>query len=205
LALAAVLAPRLAFSGGGGHSAGPAAASLPLVGTTAVGAIPLPTVTTTAAPAEPTTTTVPATPPAVPTTIAPSGGTAPATTTSLPAAAGPELPSADGGAVDLVLVGVHDGRDGPPRSRFFDGERVGWHYRVTNVGDEYLWGVFVYLELYGRISCEQRRLEVGESADCWAETTAWAGRNDAEAWVTAWTAVRMVTDRQSHHILAIAR
>ncbi len=99
--------------------------------------------------------------------------------------------------MSLAVVGLHDGRYGPPRSAFFAGDAIGWHFRVTNTGAEYLWGVFVYLEGYGPVACEARRLEAGAATDCWAETVAAPDENAGEAWVTAWTSLRMVTDRLS--------
>ncbi len=184
IALVAIIAPRLAASGGGGSTESTVATSLP--GGSGAG---LATTTSSTEPPAATTTT--------------STTSAPATTTTLPAVI-PGEGTADTGAVDLVLVGLHAGRYGPQRWGFFPGDTIGWHFRVTNTGGEYLWGVFVYLELYGPVTCSARRLDVGESADCWAETTAVAGGNEAEAWATAWTDTRMVTDRLSHRVAAVA-
>jgi hypothetical protein len=197
LALGAVIGPRLASSGGGGsRDSGLAAASLP--GGTNTSSL----ITSTTRPEGAETTS-----PAAATSTAVSVGTTSTTTvpTASPSTTAPiVVPTvADTGAVELALVGVHAGRYGPERSDFVAGDTIGWHFRVTNAGGEYLWGVFVYLELNGRVSCSARRLDVGESADCWAETTAAFGSNDAEAWVTAWTDTRMVTDRVSHWIEAI--
>lgn len=181
LALVAVVGPRLASSGGGGA---PSSTSLP--------SGPEPEATTTSgSPAEPTVTAAPAT-----TSTSPAASS---TTTTL--APGPTATVPDQGEVDLTLAGLHAGTYGPSQSGFFAGDTIGWHFRVTNRGNEYLWGVFVYLELYGPVACGARRLAVGESTDCWAETTAMAGANEADAWVTAWTALRMVTDRLSHRVL----
>lgn len=185
VALAAVIGPRLAFSGGGIDPA--AAASLrvdvtPVVDTTRPGLPSAPAIST--VPATTTTTTA-----------------APSTATTIPV---PVTPAVDDGAVKLTLVGRHAGRYGPERVGFFAGETIGWHFRVTNSGEEYLWGVFVYLELSGPVACTSRRLAVGTSTDCWAETTALAPRSTAEAWVTAWTEVRMVSDRGSHRVVITA-
>lgn len=184
VALAAVIGPRLAFSGGG---IDPAAASLP------VDATPVVDTTRPGLPSALTTSTVPA--PTTTTTAAPS------TATTIPV---PVTPAVDNGAVKLTLAGRHAGRYGPERVGFFAGETIGWHFRVTNSGEEYLWGVFVYLELSGPVACTSRRLAVGTSTDCWAETTALAPRSTAEAWVTAWTEVRMVSDRVSHRVVITA-
>ena len=81
--------------------------------------------------------------------------------------------SPDSGAVDLALVGVHAGRYGPERSGFFAGDTIGWHFRVTNSGGRVpLGGLRLPGAATGRSLCSARRLDVGESADCWAETTA---------------------------------
>jgi hypothetical protein len=185
VALTAIVAPRLASSSGGG-SAGTSTTSSTTSSTTT---------STTAAPA------AASLPPAglSATTTAPPAGTttAPGTTTT---AAAPGLPS-DDAQVRLYLVGTRAAAGGPERSNFVDGEVIGWHFRVSNTGEEYLWGVYVYLELYGRVACEDRRLEPGASTDCRAETTAWAGVNEAVAWVTAWTSRRMLFDELSYRYL----
>jgi hypothetical protein len=192
LALAAVIGPRLLSSGddapanaAGSLSAAAAAASDPS------GPAVLPPSTTTSIAAT-TTTTSTTLPPATTTTLAP-----PPTTTTLPAA-DPGDVAADGGAVELTLLGLHSGLYGPSRSPYFAGGLIGWHFQVANTGDEHLWGVFVYLETYGPISCDARRLDVGESTDCWAETMALEGNNTAVAWVTAWTRAHMVSNWLSH-------
>ena len=190
LAFGAVIGPRLASSGGGGSSdsSSTAAASLPAATTTSapITSTSLPAAVTTTFPTVATTTTFPAASP----------------TTTAPLVVPPEDP--DTGAVELALIGVHAGRYGAEQSGFVAGNTIGWHLRVTNAGGEYLWGVFVYLETYGEVVCSERRLDVGESADCWAETTALAGSNEAEGPVTAWTDTRMVTDRISHRVAAVA-
>ncbi|MFH1330296.1 MAG: hypothetical protein ABIJ48_06590 [Actinomycetota bacterium] len=176
VALAAVIGPRLASSGGGGSTVATAAAWVPAEATPA---------------ATPTWPTVPA----ARLTTAP-----PVTTTTAPAVVFPVTPVEDGGAVDLALAGTHAGRYGPERAGFFAGDTIGWRFQVTNSGEEYLWGVFVYLELYGPVTCASRRLEVGASTECWAETNALVPTSGAEAWVTAWTEARMVGDRLSHRV-----
>ncbi len=189
LALGAVIGPRLVSSGGGGS------------GNSSTAAASLPSATTTSAPITST---------SLPEAVATTSSTVATTTTF--AAASPSttapvvVPSEDPdtGAVELALIGVHAGRYGAEQLDFVAGDTIGWHFRVTNAGGEYLWGVFVYLELYGRVSCSERRLDVGESAECWAETTAAAGDNEAEAWTTAWTDTRMVTDRISDRVAAVA-
>ena len=135
LALGAVIGPRLASSGGGGSGdSSTAAASLPSATTTSapITSTSLPEAVATTSPTVATTTTFAA---ASPSTTAP---------LVVPA----EDP--DTGAVDLALIGVHAGRYGAEQSGFVAGDTIGWHFRVTNAGGEYLWGVFVYLEIYGR-------------------------------------------------------
>jgi len=209
LALAAVIGPRLLFRGGGESPPSTVAAFSAAEGAAAgQSQLTLPTrpysdsggVTTTIAPA--TTTTAPAT-----TTSTTTSTTSTSTTTTTPVSTStvpPVVPPTDDGAVELQLAGVHSGAYGPARSGFFAGDRIGWHLRVTNTGEQYLWGVFVYLESYGPVACEAHRLEAGASTDCWAETVAVTGNNDAEAWVTAWTETRMVGDRTSHRVEAAA-
>lgn len=204
LALAAVIGPRLASSPGDASQDGAAPASLPNA-STAVPNHDVPALPTGNAP-DPTgslapfpTTTVPA-----PVTTTPPTTTPLVATTTTTTGVAPAVAPRDGGAVDLALAGVHAGRYGPQRAAFFPGDDIAWHFRVTNTGAEYLWGVYVYLELYGPVACMARRLEVGESTDCWAQAVAFAGDNSAEAWVTAWTEIRMVTDRVSGRVVAIA-
>lgn len=205
VALVAVIGPRLASSGGGAPvGALPAGtpgtislmASTP-GGTSAASATTTAT-TTTATTTTTTTTTASADSSSVVTTAAAASSTSP---TSLTPALGS---GPDEGAVSVAVLGLHAGTFGPPRSGFFAGEAIGWHFRVTNTGAEYLWGVFVYLEGYGPVVCEARRLEVGAGTDCWAETIATPDQNAGEAWVTAWTSLRMVTDRLSCRILVSA-
>lgn len=182
LALAAIIGPRVAASGGGSSGEPPTDASLP-------GGAVLATTTLPAA-----ATWAPATPP-----TPDRAAMAPTSTISAEAGYADEM-AADSGAVRLVLAGPHAEREGPERTGFSAGETIWWHLRVTNSGGEYLWGVFVYLELYGAVSCSERQLDVGESADCWAPTTAVPGENQAEAMVTAWTETRMVTGRASYRV-----
>jgi hypothetical protein len=189
LALVAVVGPRLAFSG---HEGAPAA-SVPSF-------TPGTTIVTAAAPSS-TSAVSTTTSPTVTTSSAGVGVTADATTTTA-ATTTPSLAAGpDEGAVSLSVAGLHDGLYGPPRSGFFAGDVIGWHFRVGNTGGEYLWGVFVYLEGYGPVACEARRLEAGAATDCWAETIAAPDESAGEAWVTAWTSLRMVTDRLSHRVL----
>jgi hypothetical protein len=198
LALAAVIGPRLVSSGGDGPAEAAASLSAAAAAASHTGgpSIPPPPTTTSTPPTTSTTSTT--LPPATTTTLA-----RPVTTTTLPVVA-PDDAGTDGGAVELTLVGLHSSRYGPPRSPNFAGGLIFWHFRVANTGPEYLWGIFVYLEAYGPIGCDTRRLDVGESADCWAETRALEGDDSAIAWVTAWTRTHMVSSRLSHRVGTIA-
>ncbi|MBN2114363.1 MAG: hypothetical protein JW785_09580 [Acidimicrobiia bacterium] len=193
LALTAVIAPRVAFSDGA-----EGAASSPSPAVPATPAAPDPGTTTAATAGVVLSGDDDDRPPCG---TLDSGGTP---TTSAPAATGGTVTETDEGEVTLTLAGLHAGREGPRRGSFFPDDRIGWHFQVANTGGEYLWGVFVYLELYGPVVCNARRLAVGEAADCWAETWAQPGSNDAEAWVTAWTTSRMVFSRVSHRIVVAA-
>ena len=198
LALAAVIGPRLLSSGGDGP--GNAAASLSAAAAAAshTSGPTFPPPPTTSATAPTTSTTSTTLSPATTTTLA-----GPVTSTTLPVVA-PDGAGTDGGAIELTLVGLHSGLYGPRRSPDFAGGLIGWHFRVANTGEEYLWGVFPYLETYGPIACDTRRLDVGESTDCWAETMALEGNSTAVAWVTAWTRTHMVSSRLSHRVDTIA-
>jgi len=199
LALAAVIAPRVAFSRGDGPPDG--------------GILPAVTLTPATPAAGTTTATLPITSTTAPNPVPGDGdsGSMPGAAevegtvaTTDPPTAGGTVTEADGGEVTLALAGLHAGREGPRRASFLPDDRIGWHFRVVNTGDEYLWGLFVYLERYGPVACGVRRLDVGEAADCWAETWAQSGANTAEAWVTAWTTSRMVFGRASHRVLVAA-
>ncbi|MBM3695034.1 MAG: hypothetical protein FJW79_03755 [Actinobacteria bacterium] len=188
IALAAVVAPRLAFSGGRGPEPDPAVPGIPAAASTGTTPVTsMATTTTAGAAATTTTTTTPA-----PTTTNPPP---PPVLSRLPTS-----PPVDGGRVSLGVAGVQVGRLGPPRTFFAPGDSIRWHFRVTNSGDEYLWGVFVYLERHGPVACASRRLPVGATTDCWAEMVALAEPGDTEVWVTAWTELRMVTDRVLHRL-----
>jgi len=75
-----------------------------------------------------------------------------------------------------------------------DGSAATWKITVTNQSDEYLWGVYAYLEGFGAVTCGSRQLDAGESTTCWADDTVWAGTHEAAAWATAWTVDRMVEE-----------
>jgi len=91
----------------------------------------------------------------------------------------------DGGEITLALRRLDDAVIG-------GGELVPMEIEVTNTGDQYLWGVYAFLELSGRAVCDDRQLAVGASTVCRADRRAWAGEQTAVAWATAWTINRMV-------------
>ena len=68
----------------------------------------------------------------------------------------------------------------------FDRSTVGWTIEVTNQSNERLWGLFVYLELAGRATCDERVLDPGQMATCWVEDIAFLGPQTADVWATAW-------------------
>jgi hypothetical protein len=59
-------------------------------------------------------------------------------------------------------------------------------------------GVYVYLEGYGRVTCDATYLAPGETTDCWAATKVWTGEQSADAWATAWTLEPQVADEISY-------
>ncbi len=128
-------------------------------------------------------------PEAPPTTEAPTGPVAsveaPPALPVVAAIAAPD-PPVDGGAIELLLAQA-DREHG-----LEDGGTATWQITLSNTGDEYLWGVYAYLEGHGAVRCEQRQLAVGGSTVCMADQVVWAGEQSAAAWATAWTANRMV-------------
>lgn len=203
LGLAAVIVPRLAFSEPGDTQTGgivaPVVSGAPVLN-------PATPPSTSGTTATTTTTTTAAPGPLDPAAPADGGVADPSARPVPPVPPFPEIVipvvEIDGGALELTLVGTYAGRYGPAATDFREGDAIAWRFRVTNTGDEYLWGVYVYLEGYGRVVCGQRRLPAGASTQCWAETTALAGANEADAWMTAWTELRMVVDRMSHVVVA---
>ena len=67
-----------------------------------------------------------------------------------------------------------------------------WSITVSNQGEEYLWGVYAYLEGFGPVMCDDRQLDIGASTSCLTDQTVWTGEHRAVAWATAWTLDRMV-------------
>ncbi len=141
------------------------------------------------------------TPPAPTTSTGPTSTTAPAAATSTTTLASkatipyeePMTPryGYDGSvALSVVYTGTND-----DPALLVDGDRVRWHFDVTNQTEERLWGVFVWLELVGRAECDGHRVDPGRTLHCSISATAVAGDHVAEAWVNAWTSTRQVKDR----------
>jgi len=137
----------------------------------------------TSAPAPTSTTTIPADPPA--TAVDPPDV----------AAIAASIPPIDGGAIEITMSLPPDGEP------LTDGGTATWEIALANTGDEYLWGVYVYMEGYGALKCDQRQLSIGASATCRVDQGVWAGEQSATAWVTAWTANRMVEAATSQQFL----
>lgn len=76
---------------------------------------------------------------------------------------------------------------------------VEWTIEVTNVSDERLWGLFVFMERAGRAECDHRILDPGETSFCTIDNLAYAGDQIADVWATAWNIeADMSADRILH-------
>jgi hypothetical protein len=168
-----LVAPKLTASGGRG--AVPDTGGTTATPTTVVTA-PI-TITTTSLPALGSTTTLPATT----TTTAPSPGWNPEAMTP---AAGYD------GSIRIVPAA-----SGPEAESIADGDTLTWRVHVVNTTAGELWGVFAWVEGFGRAYCDSHHLDAGASTDCWATGTAYAGVQRVVAWVNAWTEVRQVKDK----------
>ncbi len=56
----------------------------------------------------------------------------------------------------------------------------------------------MYLEGYGRVTCDATYLAPGEMTDCWAADEVWTSEQSADAWATVWTLERQVADEISY-------
>ncbi len=107
------------------------------------------------------------------------------TTTTVPSG-----PAPDGTlTLSAELVGPRDGKE---TVILEDEDLVEWYFEVENSGDEELWGVYVYLEGFGHVWCDDTYLAPGSITDCWATESVWDGAHTAHAWATAWTIDRQV-------------
>lgn len=83
----------------------------------------------------------------------------------------------------LISVSVEPLDRGP----FHHDDEVRLQITVRNIGGEYLWGVYAYLEDYGRVDCSDRRLAPGDTSECIARVRLGTDDFTADAWATAWT------------------
>ena len=160
----------------------------------------------TASTTEPSTATTPA---AVPTTVS----TAPlgVTPTTLPSATtipqprispnGPEgwdpeaMTRANGYDGTVALAAEALPRGGAAGDELHDREPVTWRLQVRNTTDGELWGVFAWVEGFGRALCDDHHLDPGAVTECRATNTAYAGTQQVVAWVNAWTEISQVKDK----------
>lgn len=89
-------------------------------------------------------------------------------------------------AVDIEKATNGHDADQPKGPDIVVGATVTWTYVVTNTGDGDLWGIYVYDEREGRVTCPSRHLAPGASFTCTKTGTARAGQYANEAWVDAW-------------------
>ena len=82
------------------------------------------------------------------------------------------------------------------------GATVTWTYVIRNTGQQTLWGIFLYDEQEGRVTCPSRSLQPGRSMTCTLTDTARLGQYANEAWVDAWgdTGTRVSDTDWSHYL-----
>ena len=68
----------------------------------------------------------------------------------------------------------------------FAGSEIVWTYRVTNPGTQTLYGIYVYHEGEGHVTCPSTRLGPGETMACIGTGIAEEGLYVGHAWVDAW-------------------
>jgi len=108
-------------------------------------------------------------------------------------------PGYDEPAIDIEKATNGFDADDPTGPSIPSGDTVEWTYVVTNTGAEPLWGIFVYDEEEGSITCPERFLDIGDSMTCTHYGTAIEGQYANEAWVTGWGYNRFVTDVDWSH------
>jgi len=106
-------------------------------------------------------------------------------------------------AVDLEKATNGEDADRPRGPEIPVGSTVTWTYVVTNTGSEPLWGIYLYDDREGRITCPARYLDIGKSMTCTASGTARAGQYANTAWVTAWGYTTMVKDTDPSHYYGV--
>lgn len=92
--------------------------------------------------------------------------------------------------VEAAVIGAE-----PPTTVAIGGDSLTWYVRVTNTTDGRLWGVFAWVEGFGRAYCKDSRLEAGQSTDCYAAGIALPGTYESVAWANAWTETRQVKEK----------
>jgi hypothetical protein len=102
-------------------------------------------------------------------------------------------------AIDIEKATNGEDADTPTGPRIDVGDKVTWTYVITNTGDETLYGVYVYDEEEGQVTCPMRTLRPGQSMTCTLEGRAMEGQYANEAWVTGWTDNGMVEDSDWSH------
>jgi hypothetical protein len=102
-------------------------------------------------------------------------------------------PQGEDAALDLA-VSIESGGEEDESIIRLDGDEVAWTLRVTNTGEEFLWGIYAHMEGYGRMTCDRRRLDSGETALCTA--TEAMINPDHEGWLwlwaTGWTSTSVI-------------
>lgn len=135
-----------------------------------------------------TTTTATTTPTTVTTT------TIPVVTTTAPIGWDPaEMTPANGYDGTITMSAAFTGPLGDKEWAIIaDQDTVSWQVHVVNTTDGPLWGVFAWVEGFGRAYCDSTRLAPFGETDCWASGTAYAGETEVVAWVNAWTETTQV-------------
>lgn len=126
--------------------------------------------------------------------------TIPVSTTAAPAAAvvpaewdPAGLTPANGYDGTLALVATASG-SASGAAPVIDRQTAHWTMTVTNTSDGLLWGLFAYVEGYGRASCADRRVAPLGEVVCHVEGTVWLDGTPVVAWVNAWTETQQVKD-----------
>lgn len=83
--------------------------------------------------------------------------------------------------------------DTPPGVSVAKGSTIEFTYLVKNTGNDWLWGIYLYDEDFGHISCPGKSLAPGAQMTCRFSTTARSGLNGNDAWVDGWAGSGRVT------------
>jgi hypothetical protein len=79
-------------------------------------------------------------------------------------------------AIDIEKATNGEDADSAPGPTITSGDPVTWTYLVTNSGETPLFGIIVFDDVEGTVTCPQTTLAVGESMTCTATGTATAGQ-----------------------------